>query len=935
MNFSELLFKEISKEDESKLTSEDFVDLFEKLVNFIEMSLTIFNSIVIRYYEKDILSEQSENRKKSIEIKELLSKKYNAPSLGTHINLAKKCFTLIGSQTPVEINNLKKCLQGNIDLKEIGNLLEDLSDLLSHINEEDDDINITTQPRTINRYNSRLPLLNSVIDEFRVHRNESAHFKSIGRVIKTKLNEYSPKYNNWVKGYNLLHKFLSPIWEIDIVSQKVGIIKEKGDRKEIQIIKKTYGKNDTITETQFIDFNTWKLTEWSSKIEVILAGNVVINLFPFLLIDGDDLCFFKKTDADVYRYYNIKKEKSFSYQTKKKFNYSVFTALPKSPQQELFWNEYRPRFNSNNTIKSNVPFESVENFIGRNKQIKTVFKQVIELTNKDGIIYGNGGIGKTALLIEICKKIFEGKIEDITFDDIIWTSAKLDFYNPAQSFVQKKPMQINSLESIFDAILSYYEREEFFDYELEDKKNLVLGYFESTKILLLIDNCETLNKNNLEEIIYFFQYDVKQHLKKKPDNLKIIITTREIIPSGFNPIQLLGLDLREAKKLMRNILKKYKHGNNCLTEVQLVDIHDFTKGSPVIMEHVLCRFYEFNESFDSIKSSLTKTNNVVIEFSYKEILNILKKDNIILNIFLLLEYYGKSLSINQVSRILKIERTIVEDKFRILLNFLCVERSFEGNSEKYVINRQIDLLIKSLYLENLHMVEELQNKFRDNYNIQESMDYSEEEKIILKLFEFNLKSSDIRAEMQLKAETERNPKYYYLRYKYAEFLKCKKKRIKDCLEILIPLNDEIQKSKGKEILILKTIAECYLEIFPIDYTNVEKYYNEIINETSDEKIIIEIVEFYLKWAKKVETINKDQAKSNGYKALEILSTNMIRDSNKYSNYLLASSYYHVEDYINALKYANVAYKVCKTHPNFPEINRLKQNLEDKRKDKVF
>jgi hypothetical protein len=200
-----------------------------------------------------------------------------------------------------------------------------------------------------------------------------------------------------------------------------------------------------------------------------------IDLFPFLMIDNDKLYFYKATKAKGYEYYSISDNSTALVQTKRKFNHSLFKIGTKGDKQALFWTEVPPSVNELNGIKANIPTEGITDFVGRKKQIRRIMEEVVEIPNQNGIVYGPGGVGKTALMLELSKGLFEEQnTNNILFENIIWVSAKTNYYNPYLNIVEQKAKQFESLDNIFSVILSFFDYETVEEYGHEDKRELVL-----------------------------------------------------------------------------------------------------------------------------------------------------------------------------------------------------------------------------------------------------------------------------------------------------------------------------------------------------------------------------------------------------------------------------------------------------------------------------
>src|SRR5207247_6312612 len=111
----------------------------------------------------------------------------------------------------------------------------------------------------------------------------------------------------------------------------------------------------------------------------------------------------------------------------------------------LFWAQVTPSVSASG-VKANIPAH--EPFVGRKQQIAMIMREIIQIPNENGIIYGPGGVGKTALLIELSHQLFEeGGAEHVYFKNIIWVSAKPNYYDPQLDLEEPSSPQFQSVDN--------------------------------------------------------------------------------------------------------------------------------------------------------------------------------------------------------------------------------------------------------------------------------------------------------------------------------------------------------------------------------------------------------------------------------------------------------------------------------------------------------
>src|ERR1700730_984749 len=109
--------------------------------------------------------------------------------------------------------------------------------------------------------------------------------------------------------------------------------------------------------------------------------------------------------------------------------HAALDATIASDRQMLFWTRVAPAVSSAG-VRANIPPHDPTDFVGRKQQIATIMDEIIQIPNENGLLHGPGGVGKTALLIELSRKLFEdGLPAGAPFKNIVWVSAKRDYYD--------------------------------------------------------------------------------------------------------------------------------------------------------------------------------------------------------------------------------------------------------------------------------------------------------------------------------------------------------------------------------------------------------------------------------------------------------------------------------------------------------------------------
>lgn len=867
-------------------------DIFECMINILELTSQIFIAATIRCYEDVIVDEPIEYLKKARDIKRIITRRFANPSLVTLYELTRHCFYLVDEKAPEELLDMRDCLEDRIALGAIEDLFDDL-------------IKIFPEDKRKTRIRRKAKVLR-ILSEFSKYGNKINLVRSR---IEDEGDDLDLVVETWQKALKTLVNMVTPI--LSRTFTLTSVTQKDTASGDYLVSIKTYKDNNKHDSYKVITYE--EVEEYQDKTSELMMtdqdSQLPIALFPFLLIKDDKLFFYKRTRIKGYEYYSIPENSVYIFPAKKKFSYSVFSAGGKGSQQAFFWIEILPSFNPKNNIKANIPAADYVNFVGRERQKAKIKQEIIEIPNRDGMIYGLGGVGKTALMQQLCFELSEEEnLDNVLFDNIIWVSAKSDFYNPTFNIIEKGKKQIESLDNIISAIFQFFEFENLDEYAFEDRKELVIELFKEKKILLILDNFETILQKEADKIIEFFSVEVKRALIQYPNSFKVIITSRKLRPTGFYQVELKGLDLDESKDLMRGLSQRYG-SRKALPEAQMNRIHKATSGIPILIKHCYGQIYEYNKPIEDVIRNLPAESNLAIEFSFREIFELLKTDTCQLKIVLLLGIINCPLLIRQIAEILEIDEREIRDKIATLVDFQCIEKIYQRTEEKYLVRDEARLFTRRLVRGNDELAQDIRRKVTANFSIEKRMSYTSEEAGVVSIFgEFLAVKQYLDAEDFLKREIGRRPKSILLNFHYAKFLK-EQRRETEAIEIL----ENIREIGDNHPSILRLLFSCYISLEIPNYKKASIYAKELENTDlfNDQDLQLEIAEFYVSWSTSIKLKRKfdpyqpeeierqKRYKRLADKAISILNKIPGRTHKIY--YLLAQSYFNKWDYDSALR----------------------------------
>jgi tetratricopeptide (TPR) repeat protein/cold shock CspA family protein len=180
-----------------------------------------------------------------------------------------------------------------------------------------------------------------------------------------------------------------------------------------------------------------------------------------------------------------------------------------------------------------IPDFDETGFFGRKDKLRRI-KKAIKGAYPVVSVLGDGGIGKTSLALKAAYELLEDSEQP--FEAIVWVTAKATILTANE---------IQRINGAIESSLGLFARAatELSGSATEDPMGEVLAYLESFKILLILDNLETVLDARLRE----FLLDL-------PLGSKVIVTSR--IGLGIeNPIQLDPLTLDDSARLLRALAR--------------------------------------------------------------------------------------------------------------------------------------------------------------------------------------------------------------------------------------------------------------------------------------------------------------------------------------------------------------------------------------------
>ncbi|TGK04031.1 hypothetical protein EHO59_10980, partial [Leptospira semungkisensis] len=267
-------------------------------------------------------------------------------------------------------------------------------------------------------------------------------------------------------------------------------------------------------------------------------------------------------------------------------------------------------------ILHNVPDPDFKEFVGRKEELLELEKCIAHrrhyLTALDGI----GGVGKTAISLKFCHNIllFE-KSSELYFEYIIWVSAKNTVLKNGK--ISPLTQAFEHLNQLLDIILEVTGFHEYKEYDQIKKTKVIYQIAEETRLFIIIDNLETIRKDNLKAI-WDFLYDL-------PLPTKVLLTSREFHFDVNQHVNINNLSYSDSSEFISNYclstglqMKKIEQYSN--------EIISLSSGLPIALSSILGQIY-LGKSFASIKNAISKNEDDLTKFCFEGQYKLLDEDH--------------------------------------------------------------------------------------------------------------------------------------------------------------------------------------------------------------------------------------------------------------------------------------------------------------------
>jgi predicted ATPase len=260
--------------------------------------------------------------------------------------------------------------------------------------------------------------------------------------------------------------------------------------------------------------------------------------------------------------------------------------------------------------QENLPQQFYSKFVGRKSTLKKLLKYISPNYRQHiTVIDGIGGVGKTALVIEIAYRCLKNSLSRSSpnipvFDAIIFTSAKQNYLMPCG--IVERPMYETTLQDIFRTIATVLKDSVITQLSGREQISRVKQKLKEQSTLLIIDNMETLEEKERMKVISF--------INDLPSPTKVIITTRsQVLLESNAAIRLEELSIKEGVELIQ---QQAEEKNKQITNEDAKQIYRRFGGIPVALIYVVGQKF-MGYSIDKLINTSISLPNDITSFCFE------------------------------------------------------------------------------------------------------------------------------------------------------------------------------------------------------------------------------------------------------------------------------------------------------------------------------
>ena len=266
------------------------------------------------------------------------------------------------------------------------------------------------------------------------------------------------------------------------------------------------------------------------------------------------------------------------------------------------------------TIPNNLPSKDYHELIGRSVIQKEIRESLLNPRKSSISIYGSGGLGKTACVLDVLSDLCVSEAGPEHFDFVLYASLKNEFLEAGRIVKKEVGLSLDDVKKqLQDGLSKACPSSEAQQPYSADSWLSTLSNYSDKRIVIWVDNLETL-----QEDIYAAFADFEDSL---PRDWKLVVTSRIRTRSASSVISLKQLDLKSAAKLL---CQEYKIGTGEKIDFKLAEQRaEELFCNPLAIKNTIAYL---KLSGKSLNESVQVGKDAIVSFSYERIAESLSED---------------------------------------------------------------------------------------------------------------------------------------------------------------------------------------------------------------------------------------------------------------------------------------------------------------------
>lgn len=216
--------------------------------------------------------------------------------------------------------------------------------------------------------------------------------------------------------------------------------------------------------------------------------------------------------------------------------------------------DWRPQFRLDIRIENNLPPRdpNLIQFVGRKQSLEALWNWITESKKPIRVLTAAGGLGKTTVAFEFASQLLDRPGAGL--DKIVWLSGKkITYASTLGKLVPTTRCDFESVDDLLDNFLiqvGFTEQEVFEAADRDEKVSKCIEAFTALSILLVIDDVDSLEKEEQNELFYVISHIIISSSVHN-DNSRVLFTSRlELLTGKEQRITLQGFEGAEFEEYL-------------------------------------------------------------------------------------------------------------------------------------------------------------------------------------------------------------------------------------------------------------------------------------------------------------------------------------------------------------------------------------------------